>query len=241
MAAHRGSVRPARARRPERLGYRGVDGPGLDRRRGRDGSFADGLAPPRSPAGALAVAARLDLGGRQGAGPALGVRRLREVLPGWMAGRRARCWRPAATCSPAGAAPQPAPGSRDRGPGSEQEVAVIDLGGGAVCTSSTGIHRWQTEEGRVVHHLLDPVTGEPGGDGILSVTVAGDDPHGPRCAPRRSSWRGHAGSVPGPGHGLAAWWIRGGRPARDDARRAGPDSLAGRGLGRQRPRGRPSP
>ncbi len=41
----------------------------------------------------------------------------------------------------------------------------------AVCTSSVRRNRWQ-HEGRWVHHLIDPVTHEPGGSGLISVTVA---------------------------------------------------------------------
>lgn len=41
----------------------------------------------------------------------------------------------------------------------------------AVCTSSIRIHQW-LHQGRIVHHLINPLTHEPGGEGLLSVTVA---------------------------------------------------------------------
>jgi thiamine biosynthesis lipoprotein len=59
-----------------------------------------------------------------------------------------------------------------------------------------------------VHHLLDPRTGEPGGDGLRAVTVAAGDP----------AWAevwSKALFLDGPGRigdearklGLAAWWV----------------------------------
>jgi len=60
--------------------------------------------------------------------------------------------------------------------GDRSHVAVIALEHGAVCTSSVAVHRWRDSQGRLVHHLVDPLTGEPGGAGLLSVTVAHGDP-----------------------------------------------------------------
>ncbi len=34
------------------------------------------------------------------------------------------------------------------------------------------MNRWRAPDGRLVHHLIDPSTGEPGGAGLLAVTVA---------------------------------------------------------------------
>jgi thiamine biosynthesis lipoprotein len=53
-------------------------------------------------------------------------------------------------------------------------AALLLPTGGAVCTSSIARRRWQ-HEGRMVHHLLDPRTGQPGGAGLWSVTVVGPD------------------------------------------------------------------
>ena len=55
-------------------------------------------------------------------------------------------------------------------------VAALQLPeGGAVCTSSIATHRWQSG-GAWVHHLIDPRSGRPGGEGLLAVTVVGRDP-----------------------------------------------------------------
>jgi thiamine biosynthesis lipoprotein len=55
-------------------------------------------------------------------------------------------------------------------------IAALHLPrGGAVCTSSVARHRWQ-HDGQTVHHLIDPRTGRPGGQGLLAVTVVGRDP-----------------------------------------------------------------
>lgn len=59
--------------------------------------------------------------------------------------------------------------------GGEQPIAVLEVSGMAVATSSVRVRQW-TAEGRNLHHLIDPRTGEPGGRGLLSVTVVGPDP-----------------------------------------------------------------
>jgi thiamine biosynthesis lipoprotein len=45
----------------------------------------------------------------------------------------------------------------------------------ACATSSIRLRRW-VNAGRAVHHLIDPRTGQPGGEGLLAVTVVGADP-----------------------------------------------------------------
>jgi len=55
-------------------------------------------------------------------------------------------------------------------------VLELPLRGGSVATSSVRRSRWKAPDGRTVHHLIDPRTGEPGGDGLLAVTVTGSDP-----------------------------------------------------------------
>ncbi len=55
-------------------------------------------------------------------------------------------------------------------------IAALHLPyGAAVCTSSIARRRWQ-HGGETVHHLIDPRTGRPGGQGLLAVTVVGRDP-----------------------------------------------------------------
>lgn len=55
-------------------------------------------------------------------------------------------------------------------------VAALRLTGPAACaTSSTARHRWRLGS-RLVHHLIDPATGEPVCTDLLAVTVLHDDP-----------------------------------------------------------------
>lgn len=87
--------------------------------------------------------------------------------------------------------------------------AVILLRSGAVATSSVAIHRWRDVEGRSVHHLIDPPTGEPGGHGLLAVTVAGPDPAWAEVWSKSLFLAGVDGIAPlARSRGLAAWWIR---------------------------------
>jgi thiamine biosynthesis lipoprotein len=58
--------------------------------------------------------------------------------------------------------------------GGDLPVAVLALRDRACATSSTRIRRWRSA-GRPVHHLLDPVTGMPGGHGLAAVTVVSAD------------------------------------------------------------------
>lgn len=59
--------------------------------------------------------------------------------------------------------------------GTDQPVAVLEVSGMAVATSSVRVRQWMSA-GRSLHHLIDPRTGEPGGRGLFSVTVVGPDP-----------------------------------------------------------------
>lgn len=53
----------------------------------------------------------------------------------------------------------------------ETLIAALRLKGPrGVCTSSVARRRW-TWQGKTVHHLIDPRTHGPGGEGLLSVTV----------------------------------------------------------------------
>lgn len=54
-------------------------------------------------------------------------------------------------------------------------VAVLEVSDRAVATSSTRLRRWRAGD-RTVHHLIDPRTGEPGGQGLAAVTVVHEDP-----------------------------------------------------------------
>jgi FAD:protein FMN transferase len=92
--------------------------------------------------------------------------------------------------------------------GGEAPIAVVTMWRGAICTSSIRKLRWTGPAGRPVHHLIDPSTGDPGGNGMVSVTVAAADP----------AWAevwSKALFLTGPGRiaerarqlGLAAWWL----------------------------------
>lgn len=59
--------------------------------------------------------------------------------------------------------------------GGSDPLAVLRLTDLGCATSSVRLRRWQSGD-RVVHHLIDPRTGAPGGAGLLAVTVAGPDP-----------------------------------------------------------------
>ena len=58
--------------------------------------------------------------------------------------------------------------------GGRDPVAVLTLTDLACATSSVRLRHW-TVDGRAVHHLVDPRTGQPAESGLLSVTVIGPD------------------------------------------------------------------
>jgi thiamine biosynthesis lipoprotein len=81
---------------------------------------------------------------------------------------------------------------------------------GALCTSSVAVHRWRDPGGRLVHHLVDPTTGEPGGVGLLAVTVAGPDPAWAEVWSKTLFLEGARGIAEAARRrGIAAWWIAG--------------------------------
>jgi thiamine biosynthesis lipoprotein len=88
-------------------------------------------------------------------------------------------------------------------------MAVIEVGAGAVATSSTAVRRWTGPDGMPVHHLVDPRTGQPGDAGLLAVTVAQADPAWAEIWSKALFLAG--ASAIGPEarrRGLAAWWVR---------------------------------
>lgn len=86
-------------------------------------------------------------------------------------------------------------------------LAVIAVVAGAVATSSIRVHRW-TVDGREVHHLVDPRTGEPAAGGLLSVTVAGPDPAWAEVWSKVLFVGGRDSiAADARARGLAAWWI----------------------------------
>ena len=90
----------------------------------------------------------------------------------------------------------------------ERLLATINLPVGALATSSSRLARWTTPAGTSAHHLVDPRTGEPGGAGLLAVSVVHPDPAWAEvwtkvlffAGPRDIGPRARA-------LGLAAWWV----------------------------------
>jgi thiamine biosynthesis lipoprotein len=50
-------------------------------------------------------------------------------------------------------------------------IALLGLADGAVATSTTLRRRWQSSDGRVRHHLIDPQTGLPSDTDVNTATV----------------------------------------------------------------------
>jgi thiamine biosynthesis lipoprotein len=84
------------------------------------------------------------------------------------------------------------------GPGSE-----------AIATSSIRINHWRIDD-RAVHHIVDPATGEPGGSGLQSVTVAGPDSAWAEVWSKVLFLSGADAIVDeARARGIAAWWVDG--------------------------------
>jgi thiamine biosynthesis lipoprotein len=93
--------------------------------------------------------------------------------------------------------------------GDSDPVAMVAVPDGAVATSSILVHHWTAADGRRVHHLVDPRTGQPGGAGLLAVSVAGSDPAWSEVW-SKSLFLCGANGIAGlaRARGLAAWWVR---------------------------------
>lgn len=88
-----------------------------------------------------------------------------------------------------------------------ERVAVLEVRDAAVATSSVRVRTWQIA-GRDVHHLVDPRTGQPGGDGLAAVTVMDTDPAAAEVASKTLFLTGRRGIRTSAEHfGLAALWI----------------------------------
>lgn len=57
----------------------------------------------------------------------------------------------------------------------DEPLAVLSLRDRAATTSSIRLRHWRAG-GELVHHLIDPRTGRPGGGDLVAVTVVGKDP-----------------------------------------------------------------
>jgi thiamine biosynthesis lipoprotein len=86
-------------------------------------------------------------------------------------------------------------------------LAVAGVTDGAIATSSILRRRWD-HDGKAVHHLIDPRTGEPGWTGLHAVTVAGPDPAWAEVWSKTLFLAGSRDvAVEARSRGLAAWWI----------------------------------
>jgi FAD:protein FMN transferase len=91
--------------------------------------------------------------------------------------------------------------------GGERPLAVLELRDAACATSSIRLRRWRSGH-RTVHHLIDPRTGSPGGDGLLAVTVVADDPAEAEVESKSAFLSGADGIAAAVGRrGLAALWV----------------------------------
>ena len=194
----------------DRLGHRGAPLSGSARTRPLRSRPPDVAWAERWPRGSAArLAQPIDLGGI-GKGLALrwASRRMMELLPdrsrpGWVLDA-------GGDLVVGGASPEGGPWSLgiEDPSGAEGPVAVVALSSGALCTSSIRLGRWQDADGRQVHHLIDPATGEPGGGGLVSVTVAGPDAAWSEIWSKALFLAGaRAVAAEARGRGMAAWWI----------------------------------
>ncbi len=91
--------------------------------------------------------------------------------------------------------------------GGDQPVAVVALSDRACATSSVRTRNWKAG-GRRVHHLIDPRTGRPGGEGLLAVTVVADDPAEAEVWAKVLFLSGTSDvSSEARRHGIAACWV----------------------------------
>lgn len=188
----------------DRLGYRGaaLDGAGPPDRADVDRSF-EGRVVERIGRDGLAIAHPVDLGG---IGKGLTLR--------WAAARLARSGVREFLLEAGGdliaRGRDPDRGSWQLGiedPAGGEDLAVIAVSGLAVATSSVRVNRWSLD-GRIVHHLLDPRTGEPGGGGLVAVTVVGPDAAWTEVWSKVLFLGGRdAIADEARSRGLAAWWI----------------------------------
>jgi thiamine biosynthesis lipoprotein len=120
------------------------------------------------------------------------------------------------------------------GTATTEPLAVIAVADGAAATSSVAVHRWRialdgngspsssagrsagasagrsvgSSPDREIHHLIDPRTGEPGGSGLLAVTVVGPDPAWAEVWSKTLFLAGRSGIADAArSRGLAAWWV----------------------------------
>lgn len=93
-------------------------------------------------------------------------------------------------------------------PSEVDPIVVIGTAHGAVATSSVRVRHWIGPDGRPVHHLLDPRTGEPARGGLIAVTVAAGDPAWAEVWSKALFLLGRdAIGADARARGIAAWWV----------------------------------
>lgn len=99
-------------------------------------------------------------------------------------------------------------GIEDRsGAGPPPAVAALH-GQMAIATSSVRLGRRVAADGRALHHLIDPATGQPGGAGLAAVSVAGPDPAWAEVWSKALFLEGaNRIAAAARRRGLAAWWV----------------------------------
>jgi thiamine biosynthesis lipoprotein len=91
--------------------------------------------------------------------------------------------------------------------GGADPLAVIRPPSGAVVTSSVRKRSWSVD-GRAVHHLIDPATGQPAAADLRAVTVAWPDPAWAEVWSKALFVGGRAGIASETRRrGMAAWWV----------------------------------
>ncbi len=208
--AHRltdGRFDPRVVRDLERLGDRGAPIGDPDRS-GRTRPTVDGRIVERDPDGRVRLPEPVDLGG---IGKGLALRWAADAIR--RRGFEAFLVEAGGDLVAGGEPPDGGPwriGIEDPFGGSTP-LAVIAAAGEAVATSSVRRRHWTLDD-RTVHHLIDPRTGEPGGAGLVAVTVAGSDPAWAEVWSKTLFLEGRAGiAALARRRGLAAWWVAGDR------------------------------
>ena len=97
----------------------------------------------------------------------------------------------------------PAPG----GGGDPELIAVLRLADLSCATSSVRVRTWHVD-GRPVHHLIDPRTGDSSSSGLRAVTVVGPDPASAEVWSKALFLEGAAAIAQAcRDRGLAAYWV----------------------------------
>jgi thiamine biosynthesis lipoprotein len=192
----------------ERIGYAGVSqgvGPSIDADARRDSPVLERCGRH----GPVALPASVDLGG---IGKGLALRWAARDLDRRLGGPAVAGYLLdaggdiVASGSPGDGGPW-AVGIEDPAGGIGPVAVVVIRDHGAVATSSLRRLRWE-RGGRTLHHLIDPRTGEPGGDGLAAVTVAGPDPAWAEVWSKALFLEGaRAIGELARARGLAAWWV----------------------------------